>query len=104
MNVMHWISVDDDLPKDGQAVIVRYNEDNCRIKHTLSDGSESINWRWETAIFRKGRTSNEIKLYGIIRFFDEDGNNLVPYGWELVGPGNLFGQEVSHWAAICDPL
>jgi hypothetical protein len=101
---MKWISVDDGLPEDGQAVLVRYNRDNWLRTHTLADGSTRLNWRWQAAIFVRGRTADECAAMNLYRGQDQWGNNRVPYQWEQFGPGDLFGQDVSHWAAITDPL
>lgn len=101
---MRWISVDDALPEDGQAVLIRYAEDNWHCTHTLADGSMHEHWRWQAARFLKGRTRAESEAAGFYRPQDQQANNLKPYCWDLFGPGCLFGQSVSHWAAITDPL
>ena len=33
---------------------------------------------------------------GSYSFADEDGNNLVPYGFRGVGPFSYFGQNITH--------
>jgi hypothetical protein len=101
---MKWIKVEDQLPRDRQAVLVRRNEVNWLCDHTLADGSKQSIWRWQACIFRVGKTKEEVKASGICGGFDQDGNNHTPYGWDMFGPGSLFGQEVSHWCAIEDVL
>lgn len=101
---MKWIAVEDGLPEDGQAVLVRYKGDNWKRTHTLADGSTRLNWRWQAASFVRGRTAEECRALNLYRGRDQFGNNLVPYCWEEFGPGTLFGQDVTHWAAITDPL
>lgn len=100
-----WISVEDALPRDGQAVLVRRNLDNWGMSHTLEDGSTHRIWRWKTAMFVMGKTKEQLDANTLlpIRGQDEYGNNRRPYHWETFGSGNLFGQEVSHWVAISDP-
>lgn len=101
---MHWIDANDELPMNGQAVLVRYSRNNWEAKHTLSNGKEYIKWRWQAARFIEGQTAEQVKKSGRSCKADQAGNNLKPYCWEEFGPGCLFGQDVSHWAAISDPL
>ena len=101
---MHWISVKDGLPEDGQAVLVRYKGDNWWSDHKLADGSLHKQWRWQAARFVRGRTAEEVARDNVISIADQHGNNRVPYCWDEFGPGRLFGQDVTHWAAITDPL
>jgi hypothetical protein len=86
---MKWISVKDALPEDGQAVLARYNRDNWHLSHTLSNKKEYTKWRWVAVQFRlDSNTYNP--------------NNKTKYVWKEFGPLSLFGQEVSHWAAITE--
>lgn len=104
MNVaMEWVSVDVALPENGQAVLVRYANDNWHQHHTVAGGEKRRLWRWQAAIFVRGRTAAEVAAEGRICSADEHGNNLRPYCWDEFGPGTLFGQDVTHWAAISDP-
>lgn len=100
---MKWISVEDALPSDGQAVLVCLKENNWLEDHTLADGTAEQVWRWQAAKFMKGMTADEVKSKGFFRKQDEACNNTKPYCWGLFGPGPLFGQDVSHWAAITAP-
>ncbi len=107
MSEMKWVSVEEALPKNGQAVLVRYAGNNWWSDHTLADGSQQKNWRWQAALFVQGRTTEQIKASGrpwTIGSEDQWGNNRLPYVWRRFGPGELFGQDVTHWAAITDPI
>lgn len=99
---MKWVSVEDELPRDGQAVLVRRNQDNWGTLHTLEDGSEHKIWRWKACQFIRGKVKPG--RHEVIYPEDQHGNNLRPYIWDEFGPGRLFGQDVSHWAAISDPM
>ena len=101
---MVWVSVEDRLPMNGQAVLVRYTGNNWRDHHVLADGVPREHWRWQAAKFIEGRTAEEMKSSRVIHPQDEHGNNERPYFWWIFGPGELFGQDVSHWAAITDPM
>jgi len=101
---MKWVSVKDALPIDGQAVLVRYVQDNWVKAHTLENGEARKHWRWQAMWFVKGRTAAEVTEAGYVRQEDEAGNNLRSYCWKEFGAMTLFGQDVSHWAAITDPL
>jgi hypothetical protein len=103
MTAMTWVSVEEALPRHGQAVLVRRAHDNWLTEHTLADGGTRNIWRWQAARFIRGRTLEEAKKVNIFRSEDQFANNLVPYCWEQFGPGTLFGQDVTHWAAITDP-
>lgn len=100
---MRWISVEDGLPEDGTAVLVRYAGDNWGTAHKLADGQTRKRWRWQAALFVRGNDAATAKLLGVYRQEDQDGNNTLPYCWKQFGPGYLFGQDVTHWAAITDP-
>jgi len=100
---MEWVSVEDALPENGQAVIVRYARDNWHSEHIVAGGETRKHWRWQAAMFVRGRTAAEAKAVNRYRSEDEHGNNLRPYCWREFGPGTLFGQDVTHWAAISDP-
>jgi hypothetical protein len=76
-----WVSVSERLPEDKQKVEICVGEDNIQI-----------------AIFHKGRTHEECVAQNRYGQFDQDGNNLVPYGWVADGgPMHWFGQEVTRW-------
>lgn len=101
---MVWISVKDRLPDHGDAVLVRRIGDNWYCDHTLADGSKEKIWRWQACRFERGRTADEVAKSRYFTWPDQEGNNLVPYGWSEFGPGKLFGQDVSHWAHISNPI
>ena len=103
MKTMKWVSVEDALPNHEQAVLVRYAHDNWLCPHVIDGGETREIWRWQAALFVRGRTFDEAKASGVFRSQDEWENNLRPYCWREFGPGTLFGQDVTHWAAISDP-
>ena len=100
--LLPWVAVVDRLPRHHQAVLVRRSRDNWGADHFLGDQPAKI-WRWQACWFVKGRTAEELSSTDVIRGCDQDGNNLVPYCWEVFGPGTLFGQDVSHWMPISEP-
>lgn len=100
---MNWISVNDQLPINGQAVLVRREDDNWHCKHTLN-GVEHKIWRWMAAQFITGKTKEEVEKTGFIECADEWANNKKPYIWKSFGANTLFGQDVTHWCAITDPM
>ena len=100
---MHWVPCEEALPQNGQAVLVRYAADNWLRDHTLADGQKRKHWRWQAAQFIRGRSAANARRMGVYRMQDEFGNNQRPYCWDEFGPGSLFGQNVTHWAAISDP-
>jgi hypothetical protein len=92
-----WHNVDNVLPRDGQAVLVRRAGDNWSMNHTLENGDSRKIWRWVAVKFIRGKTPEEVAKmerpsYGSA---DEFGNNLKPYCWVEFGPGDLFGQDVT---------
>jgi len=100
---MHWISVDDALPKDRQAVLFRYSRDNHHLKGTLANGERFERWHWAAGWISYGKTKEEVaKGGGSFCGDDQMGNNKRPYSWQTFGPGSYWGQEVTHWAAITD--
>jgi hypothetical protein len=103
---MNWNDVNDALPEHGQAVLIRRADDNWHRDHMV-DGIPHRVWRWQACQFVRGRTAAELAAMGAVRVVhpeDEDGNNLRPYYWNEFGPGSHFGQDVTHWVAITDPL
>lgn len=104
MEAMKWVSVLDALPEHRQAVLIRYAPDNWLRPHTVAGGSKHDIWRWQAAIFLKGKTAEEVAASGWGSHADQQGNNKLPYTWEEFGPGSIFGQDVTHWAAISDPV
>lgn len=74
---MKWIAVEDGLPLDGQAVLVRRADDNWRCDHVLSEGESAKIWRWQACKFIRGRTAEEARRAGIQRAQDQCGNNAA---------------------------
>lgn len=102
LHMNNWISVSDQLPKHNQAVLVRRSQDNWIRRHLLDDGSENTIWRWQACKFVRGRSAQEVETSGTFSPEDEQGNNKRPYHWKEFGPGQIFGQDVSHWMPIYD--
>lgn len=102
---MIWVPVEEALPKDGQAVLVRRIDNNWHTEHTLADGTSHDVWRWVATQFVRGRTKEYLAENPHLSQGggDEIGNNLRPYHWRAFGGGDLFGQDVSHWSPISDP-
>jgi hypothetical protein len=92
---MKWINCDDRLPEDGQQVLVYLHEDATWI--------EMYGHRVRIAVvaFCKGRVVGEDDR-GPIEEQDQHGNNERPYCWDEAGPGQFFGQDVTHWMPIPD--
>lgn len=76
---MNWISVDERLPEDGQAVLVRRNQSNWHMEHTLANGDKRKIWRWQACRFTRGKTAEEVEKSGVWCKADVGGNNLFPY-------------------------
>lgn len=93
---MDWINVVDELPNDGEVVLIYTNETNV-----FGYGGRLM--REHVATFRKGRALQEVEASGHIEFADEWGNNLKPFRWQGDGPCDWFGQQVTHWARISPP-
>lgn len=91
--VPKWISVEEQLPKDGDIVLVYWYNVHCCERDNFS-----------VMRFRKGRTSEELKQADFFRSCDQWGNNKRPYDWsDPHGPLSLFGQDVTHWMPLPDP-
>lgn len=91
-----WIPCDEQLPENGQQVII----------YTTIKG-KSIN----ICTFKRGisaKEREELKLSGDERWrsfsgADEYANNRKAYNWVgAYGPGSYFGQDVTHWMPIPD--
>lgn len=99
---MKWISVEDRLPEEDQAVLLRTNLTNNFKTHTLADGSIRENWIWDVGWLIKGLSAEEVKTSTVITGADQWDNNLRPYCWKTFGPRTYFGQDITHWCAIED--
>lgn len=89
-----WINVSDQLPKDGQLVLIETNEDN--LIYTNEYGKDAL-WKHHVAIFREGKVPDEDDD---IEFADQHGNNEVPYAWDGTSGDEWFGQDVVRWMPI----
>lgn len=98
-----WISVEDDLPKEGEDVQIWIGSTkSARIRKGITEE--------ERQKMRNGELPNPQNVYWCISqgdtlierseiytSADVHGNNLVPYCWELDGGNTLFGQYVKYW-------
>jgi len=111
---MNWISTKDKLPEEGKYVLARHN----RGTWNDSDDQENVNCvvvklvkglsKKDRQLMKEGKLPDttiytESERYNIYKSEDEDGNNLVPYKWEMFGPDSFFGQTITHWMPI-EPL
>lgn len=87
---IEWVSVNDALPRDGQAVLIFVVDENCFMDHSVENGQTREKWKYSAAKFIRLIRQNEP-------------NNLKPYIWKDFGAGSHFGQDVSHWAALSEP-
>lgn len=92
---MKWISVEDRLPKERQAIVYRLKNPPWTTRHfILPDLSKEQNdYRYVVGWLEHGKENPG----RIITCNDKDGNNLRPYAWHTLGSSFHFGQEVSHW-------
>ena len=105
-----WISVSERLPEEGKYILVLVGKSDPQvacmrkgiskaereqmIRGEIPDPCE-IGWDLGCSKIRYTPRSRIWKAY------DEEGNNLVPYGWcANGGPMQWFGQDVTHWMPI----
>ena len=119
---MNWISTKERLPEEGKYVLARHN------RGTWHDSTDQENVNCVVVKLVKGISLKEreamkgkdkdIQLsppedhgfYTITglrsdtyMFGDEEGNNTVPYAWNMFGSDSFFGQAITHWIPI-EPL
>lgn len=121
---MNWTSIKDKLPEEGKYVLARHNKEtwndstdqsnvNCVVvklvkglskkdRQLMKEGKlpspkefgTHYNGNWDKPIH------TEVERYNIYKSEDENGNNLVPYKWEMFGSYSFFGQSITHWMLI----
>lgn len=99
-----WISVEDDLPNEGEDLLIWIGSaKSARIRKGITEeerqkmrNGELPNPKNEYWCKSQGYTL--IERSEIYTSADVHGNNLVPYCWELDGGNTLFGQRVKYWA------
>lgn len=97
MSGILWIDAGTALPKDGEVVLIYTDENHVRDR-------EGHPIRAHVAMFCQGRTAAVVEATGRQGWADQKGNNLVPFRWDSVaGPGDWYGQRVTHWARIEPP-
>lgn len=119
---MSWISTKDKLPEEGKYVLARHN------RGTWNDSTDQANVNCvvvklvrgisieEREKMKKGELPqtlekgwclsegwSETERSRVYKAEDEDGNNQVPYNWQMFGPDSFFGQTITHWMPI-EPL
>lgn len=116
---MNWISTKDKLPEEGKYVLARHNMDtwndstdqdnvNCVVVKLVKGISKE-----ERELMKKGELSQTLERgwclsdgwsnterSRVYKSEDEEGNNLVPYNWQMFGPDSFFGQTITHWMPI----
>lgn len=100
-----WISVKEKLPENNQRVLIwNGGVDVATFKRGISEEERELmkqgklkDWEENGECLTIGYTMHNRS--SIIKRYDEWGNNLVPYGWDVEGTV-LFGQDISHWAYI----
>ena len=106
--MIEWISVKDKLPENNQRVLIWNGDaDVATFKRGISEEERELmksgeldDWEEEGWCASMGYIRN--KRSSVIKAYDQWGNNLLPYGWD-VGVTVLFGQDVSYWAEINSP-
>ena len=96
-----WISVNDKLPQEKIYVLVKLNKNNW----IDNDDQENVTCvvaklSCGLSIIEREKLNKNNPRYNLYKNEDEHGNNKVPYCWKSFGPGDYFGQEVSHWMYI----
>jgi hypothetical protein len=88
-----WIDCNESLPKHNQ-LVVTYAPESQMTKVNICE-------------FKKGISKKEREQMGgterarTIKACDEEGNNRKPYCFKVSGgPGQYFGQEVTHWMPL----
>lgn len=105
--MIEWFSTKDILPKHGQRVLI-YNGgvDVATFKQGISEerakmiAGEVEDYEEEGWCVTMGHMM--LKRSSIRKAYDEGGNNIVPYGWDIDGTV-LFGHRVTHWAPLNTP-
>ena len=98
-----WISVEDDLPNEGEDLLIWIGSSkSARIRKGITEeerqkmrNGELPNPKNEYWCLSQGDTL--IERSEIYTSADVHGNNLVPYCWELDGGNTLLGQHVKYW-------
>ena len=88
-----WIPLSELTPEHKQLIIV-YAPNSQMNKVNICQFLKGISKeeRQEMSGSERART---------IQFGDEDGNNKRPYAFKVhMGPGQYFGQEVTHWMPL----
>lgn len=108
-NYESWISTEDKLPNDGDAVLIFDGEIGvARFYRGISAEERQKMKNGEIAdedhvLYSSGRY-RKCKRSDMYCPEDEWVNNKVPYRWKaLSGPMEWFGQDVTHWMPLPEP-
>jgi hypothetical protein len=94
-----WISCDDALPKHNQ-LVVTYAPESQMSKVNICEFKKGIS-KEERKQMSGGYAYVDTERARRIKVGDEDGNNRKPYCFKVSGgPGQYFGQEVTHWMPL----
>ena len=106
--MIDWISVKEKLPENNQRVLIwNGGVDVATFKRGISEEERELMKQGKLEDCKEGGWCLSVgytmhKRSSVIKGYDEWGNNLVPYGWD-VGITVLFGQDISYWAYINAP-
>lgn len=109
METKDWISVNDELPPDGEQVLVHLNHSQD-WKFAITGIQRGIS-KEERAMLKQGKCPNDkFKDFTVEQLIargrrgsagDEAGNNTRPYEW--VYGDSFHGQQVTHWMKLIPP-
>jgi hypothetical protein len=93
-----WIPVSEALPTTEKPLLV-FTVTGVILITTFEKG---ISKAEREALKEKDPNSERWRL---VKFGDEDGNNLKPWRWKIYEPhraghGSIFGHEVTHWMPL----
>ena len=116
---IQWVSVDDELPPEGNYVLVHLTKDDWRESLQQEGAGHGVLFAagqrrrpegayCKVAKLRRGISLEDreaMKLRGkqrsaTVRPEEEYGNNHRPYKWQSFGPDTYLGQEVDYWMHI----
>ena len=119
---MNWINTKDRLPEQGKYVLARHNRGtwndtvdqanvNCVVVKLIRGISIEEREKMKNGelpqTLEKGwclsQGYSETERSQVYKAEDEEGNNRVPYNWQMFGPDSFFGQTITHWMPI-EPL
>jgi hypothetical protein len=117
-----WIETAKQMPPEGKYVLGRHNRGtwrdsddqknvNCVVVKLHKGISQEERRKMKEGIipdpdygplWNASEGNHYCKRSSITTCDDEEGNNLVPYGFHTFGPDHFFGQSITHWQLIED--